>query len=250
MHLPTGHVVDVLEIGSVLLRTGMEITNVLHYPTFKYNLLSEKHKTAELTLPTTVPNSGNNEESQGQDEKIDDQLNGQNNEATEEKEEVEFALPPNPPFVYVILSIKQIKSANQLKDDGEDSLRRWQIGDPDLNLMEKTILKTDEEQRKDEANQERGRPRKNDDQKNQERNRLEERPRKNEEQPRALLNSNQPGMFLVVSPLIGTNFLGQSTAIKTALEAKEKLGFIDGSIEEPKDKEKNITTISLDMPHT
>ncbi|KAF7842421.1 uncharacterized protein G2W53_004719 [Senna tora] len=44
-------------------------------------------------------------------------------------------------------------------------------------------------------------------------------------------------MSLVVSQLTSTNFLGWSTAIKTALEAKGKLGFIDRSIEEPTDEE-------------
>ncbi|KAF7843884.1 Integrase, catalytic core [Senna tora] len=44
-------------------------------------------------------------------------------------------------------------------------------------------------------------------------------------------------MSLVISQLTSTNFLGWSTAIKTALEAKGKLGFIDKSIEEPTDEE-------------
>ncbi|KAF7842330.1 uncharacterized protein G2W53_004628 [Senna tora] len=71
----------------------------------------------------------------------------------------------------------------------------------------------------------------------QEGHREEDRPKKNGERPWALLNSDQPGMSLVVSQLTSTNFLGWSTAIKTALEAKGKLGFIDKSIEEPTDEE-------------
>ncbi|KAF7843682.1 uncharacterized protein G2W53_000587 [Senna tora] len=49
-------------------------------------------------------------------------------------------------------------------------------------------------------------------------------------------NSNQPGMALVVSPLIGSNFVSWSLAIKDALEAKDKLGFIDGTVKEPTDE--------------
>ncbi|KAF7821948.1 uncharacterized protein G2W53_027403 [Senna tora] len=44
----------------------------------------EKHKTTELTPPTIVPSSGNNEVPQGEDEWIDDQLNEQTDEATGE----------------------------------------------------------------------------------------------------------------------------------------------------------------------
>ncbi|KAF7807674.1 uncharacterized protein G2W53_039835 [Senna tora] len=52
----------------------------------------------------------------------------------------------------------------------------------------------------------------------------------------SLSNSDQPGMVLVTSPLIGSNFVSWSLAIKTALEAKDKLGFIDGTIKEPADE--------------
>ncbi|KAF7837340.1 uncharacterized protein G2W53_005822 [Senna tora] len=75
------------------------------------------------------------------------------------------------------------------------------------------------------------------DRRSQEGHREEDRPKKNGERPWALLNSDQPGMSLVVSQLTSTNFLGWSTAIKTALEAKGKLGFIDRTIEEPTDEE-------------
>ncbi|KAF7824142.1 uncharacterized protein G2W53_022286 [Senna tora] len=54
--------------------------------------------------------------------------------------------------------------------------------------------------------------------------------------PWSLNNSDQPGMTLVTSPLVGINFVSWSLAIKSALEAKEKLGFIDGSIKEPTDE--------------
>ncbi|KAF7811806.1 uncharacterized protein G2W53_032782 [Senna tora] len=81
---------DVYEIGSVVLKTGIEITNVLHIPSFKYNMLSEKHKVTELTPPTTVISSGNNEVPQGQDEWVGDQHNGKNDEATEEVNENVF----------------------------------------------------------------------------------------------------------------------------------------------------------------
>ncbi|KAF7816397.1 uncharacterized protein G2W53_030366 [Senna tora] len=81
------------------------------------------------------------------------------------------------------------------------------------------------------TNQERERPRKNGD------HRDEERSRKNGDRPWALLNSDQPGMALVVSPLTGSNFLGWSISIKTALEAKGKLIFIDITVQEPSDEE-------------
>ncbi|KAF7801584.1 uncharacterized protein G2W53_040695 [Senna tora] len=49
----------------------------------------------------------------------------------------------------------------------------------------------------------------------------------------SLSNSNQPGMALVVSPLIGSNFVSWSLSIKDALEAKDKVGFINGVVKEP-----------------
>ncbi|KAF7806519.1 AP2/ERF and B3 domain-containing transcription factor [Senna tora] len=50
-----------------------------------------------------------------------------------------------------------------------------------------------------------------------------------------LQNSDQPGMSLVVSQLTGSNYLSWSLAVKTALEAKDKLGFVDGTIKPPED---------------
>ncbi|KAF7804687.1 uncharacterized protein G2W53_028290 [Senna tora] len=54
-----------------------------------------------------------------------------------------------------------------------------------------------------------------------------------------LSNSDQPGMVLVVSPLIGSNYIAWSTAFRTALEAKQKIRFIDGTIKEPTDPEEH-----------
>ncbi|KAF7843929.1 retrovirus-related Pol polyprotein from transposon TNT 1-94 [Senna tora] len=59
---------------------------------------------------------------------------------------------------------------------------------------------------------------------------------KSDAAPWSLSNSDQPGMALVVAPLVGNNFVSWSLVIKDALEAKDKLGFIDGSIKEPKDE--------------
>ncbi|KAF7831648.1 Retrovirus-related Pol polyprotein from transposon RE2 [Senna tora] len=42
--------------------------------------------------------------------------------------------------------------------------------------------------------------------------------------------SDHPGMALVLSPLTGPNYLTWSAAIKTSLEAKDKMGFIDGTL--------------------
>ncbi|KAF7836927.1 Cysteine-rich RLK (receptor-like protein kinase) 8 [Senna tora] len=50
-----------------------------------------------------------------------------------------------------------------------------------------------------------------------------------------LHNSDHPGMALVVSPLTGPNYLTWSVAIKTSLEAKDKMGFIDGTLLAPTD---------------
>ncbi|KAF7808615.1 uncharacterized protein G2W53_035358 [Senna tora] len=50
-----------------------------------------------------------------------------------------------------------------------------------------------------------------------------------------LHNSDQPRMTLVASQLTGPNYLSWSLAVKTALEAEDKLGFIDGSINQPED---------------
>ena len=48
VHLPTGNVVNVTHTGSSCLFPGQEITNVMHIPEFKYNLLSVSQLTKEL----------------------------------------------------------------------------------------------------------------------------------------------------------------------------------------------------------
>ncbi|KAF7830214.1 Retrovirus-related Pol polyprotein from transposon TNT 1-94 [Senna tora] len=50
-----------------------------------------------------------------------------------------------------------------------------------------------------------------------------------------LTNGDQPGVTLVTSPLNGSNYIAWSIAFRTALEAKRKIGFIDGSILKPTD---------------
>ncbi|KAF7842353.1 cannabidiolic acid synthase-like 1 [Senna tora] len=50
-----------------------------------------------------------------------------------------------------------------------------------------------------------------------------------------LYNSDQPGMTLVASQLTGGNYLSWSLAVKIALEAKDKLEFVDGTIKLPLD---------------
>ena len=47
-HLPSGNVVNVTHTGSSCLFPGQEITNVMHIPEFKYNLLSVSQLTKEL----------------------------------------------------------------------------------------------------------------------------------------------------------------------------------------------------------
>ncbi|KAF7824378.1 uncharacterized protein G2W53_022522 [Senna tora] len=59
---------------------------------------------------------------------------------------------------------------------------------------------------------------------------------KTEAYPWSVSSSDQPGMTLVTAPLVGNNFVSWSLAIKTALEAKDKLGFIDGTIKQPEDE--------------
>ncbi|KAF7837740.1 uncharacterized protein G2W53_006222 [Senna tora] len=49
-----------------------------------------------------------------------------------------------------------------------------------------------------------------------------------------LHNFDHPGMPLVNTTLDGKNYFGWSIAIRTALEAKDKVGFIDGSLPAPK----------------
>ncbi|KAF7830791.1 Copia protein [Senna tora] len=60
--------------------------------------------------------------------------------------------------------------------------------------------------------------------------------RQRDEGPYTLQNSDHPGTALVNAPLTGTNYLTWSLAIKTSLEAKDKLVFIDGSLPEPTDE--------------
>ncbi|KAF7845270.1 uncharacterized protein G2W53_002175 [Senna tora] len=60
--------------------------------------------------------------------------------------------------------------------------------------------------------------------------------RKNEV-PYGLHGFDQPGSSLVSTMLNGRNYLSWSVAVKTALEAKKKVGFIDGRIKPPEDAE-------------
>ena len=54
----------------------------------------------------------------------------------------------------------------------------------------------------------------------------------------SLQTSDHPGMSLVSAPLIGTNFRSWSRAIRIALGAKMKLGFVEGTTSAPsKDSE-------------
>lgn len=46
-----------------------------------------------------------------------------------------------------------------------------------------------------------------------------------------LENNDQPGISIVTAPFTGTNYLTWSTSIQISLGAKDKLVFIDGSIE-------------------
>ncbi|KAF7838792.1 uncharacterized protein G2W53_007274 [Senna tora] len=48
-----------------------------------------------------------------------------------------------------------------------------------------------------------------------------------------LTSADQPGTALVTSPLIRSNYIAWSIAFRTALEAKQKIGFIDGTIKKP-----------------
>ncbi|KAF7807109.1 uncharacterized protein G2W53_039270 [Senna tora] len=52
----------------------------------------------------------------------------------------------------------------------------------------------------------------------------------------SLSSSDHPGIALVTSPLVGSNFISWSLAIKTVLGAKDKLGFIDRTVKEPEDE--------------
>ncbi|KAF7802911.1 uncharacterized protein G2W53_042022 [Senna tora] len=50
-----------------------------------------------------------------------------------------------------------------------------------------------------------------------------------------LTNADQPGVPLVTSPLIGSNYISWSIAFRIAFEPKQKIAFIDGSIKKPSD---------------
>ncbi|KAF7807023.1 uncharacterized protein G2W53_039184 [Senna tora] len=52
-----------------------------------------------------------------------------------------------------------------------------------------------------------------------------------------LTNADQPRVPLVTSPLVGANYIAWSIAFRTALEAKQKIAFIDGTIKKPTDSE-------------
>ncbi|GKV47196.1 hypothetical protein SLEP1_g54116 [Rubroshorea leprosula] len=51
--------------------------------------------------------------------------------------------------------------------------------------------------------------------------------------PFYLHHSDSPGIVLVTQPLTGDNYPSWNRAMTMALEAKNKLGFVDGTINEP-----------------
>jgi len=59
--------------------------------------------------------------------------------------------------------------------------------------------------------------------------------------PYYLHSSDQPGQILVTQPLNGDNYATWSRAITMALEAKNKLGFIDGSLLKPEPNSPNFS---------
>ncbi|KAF7825279.1 uncharacterized protein G2W53_016443 [Senna tora] len=59
---------------------------------------------------------------------------------------------------------------------------------------------------------------------------------KGDEGPYQLHSSDHPGMSLVTTTLNGSNYLAWSIAVITALEAKDKTGFIDGYVLPPEDQ--------------
>ncbi|KAF7814212.1 uncharacterized protein G2W53_028181 [Senna tora] len=61
-----------------------------------------------------------------------------------------------------------------------------------------------------------------------------------------LHSSDQPGVSLVNVMLDGRNYLSWSIAVRTALEAKKKVGFIDGTIKAPEDQEEYAEWKSVD----
>ena len=54
--------------------------------------------------------------------------------------------------------------------------------------------------------------------------------------PFSLHHFDHPGMVLVSKPLNGDNYSTWSRAMTISLNAKSKLGFIDGTIEQPKEE--------------
>lgn len=53
--------------------------------------------------------------------------------------------------------------------------------------------------------------------------------------PYQLENNDHPGVTIVTAPFSGNNYLTWSISIQISLGAKDKLGFIDGSVEKPKE---------------
>lgn len=51
--------------------------------------------------------------------------------------------------------------------------------------------------------------------------------------PMKLKSYNHPGIILVSTCLVGTNYRSQSRAMRIAVGAKQKLGFVDGKINLP-----------------
>ena len=60
------------------------------------------------------------------------------------------------------------------------------------------------------------------------------------EDPLHMQTSDHPGMILVTTPLTEGNYLSWCRAIKIALGAKLKIGFINGSLKEPAKESKNF----------
>ncbi|KAK6122554.1 hypothetical protein DH2020_043699 [Rehmannia glutinosa] len=58
-------------------------------------------------------------------------------------------------------------------------------------------------------------------------------PKMSEDDTLKMSGSDHPGMALVTNPLTGNNFLPWSRSVKISLGAKNKLGFIDGTVEKP-----------------
>ena len=58
-------------------------------------------------------------------------------------------------------------------------------------------------------------------------------PWENSSSPYFLSSGDNPGISLVVQPFTGENYSAWSRAILISLDAKTKLGFIDGSIPKP-----------------